>query len=84
MILNVFGTCYGGKEGKGDGLVPELHTFTFTLQVYVSLEGPDTEKRNQQVGEKQEEDNSTHAKANKQQIPDSPSKVGEREQEVHL
>lgn len=28
--------------------MPELHTFTFMLQVYISQEDPDTEKRNQQ------------------------------------
>lgn len=43
---------YGGKEGKGDGLVLELHNFTFMLQMYVSRESPDTEKKNQQVGKK--------------------------------
>lgn len=46
--------------------MPELHTFTFMLQVYVSLEGPDTEKRNQQVGKEPEGDNRTHAKPNEQ------------------
>lgn len=43
---------YGGKEGKGDGLVLELQNFTFMLQIYVSRESPDTEKKNQQVGKK--------------------------------
>lgn len=43
---------YGGKEGKADGLLLELHNFTFMLQMYVSRESPDTEKKNQQVGKK--------------------------------
>lgn len=55
-----------GVEGKGDSFIQELHMSTSMLQASISLEGPDTEKRNQQVGKGQEEDNSTHAKSNKQ------------------
>lgn len=53
----------GAKRGKEDGLMPEA--FAFMLQAYISLEEPDTEKINHQVGKKQEKVKNTHAKFHK-------------------
>lgn len=76
---------YGGEDRKENGLVPELHDFTFMLCIHASLESPDTEKRETSRSGKRKKKKITHMQnPTNYSNPWFSLKGGEKEQAVNF